>query len=53
MKIIIFNGSPRKENTQAMVEAFHEGAESAGHEFHHDNADGSCHIESILYRQTS
>ena len=32
MKIAVFNGSPRKENTQAMVEAFREGAESAGHE---------------------
>lgn len=32
MKIAIFNGSPRKENTYAMVEAFREGAEAAGHE---------------------
>ena len=32
MKIAIFNGSPRKENTFAMVQAFREGAESAGHE---------------------
>ncbi len=32
MKIAVFNGSPREENTQAMVEAFREGAESAGHE---------------------
>ena len=32
MKIAIFNGSPRKENTSAMVQAFIEGAESAGHE---------------------
>ena len=32
MKIAIFNGSPRKENTFAMVEAFREGAEAAGHE---------------------
>ncbi|MBR4573339.1 MAG: flavodoxin family protein [Lachnospiraceae bacterium] len=32
MKIAIFNGSPRKENTYALVEAFREGAESAGHE---------------------
>ena len=32
MKIAVFNGSPRKENTTAMVEAFKEGAESAGHE---------------------
>ena len=32
MKIAIFNGSPRKENTTAMAEAFREGAESAGHE---------------------
>ncbi len=32
MKIAIFNGSPRKENTYAMVEAFREGAQAAGHE---------------------
>ena len=32
MKIAVFNGSPRKENTAAMVEAFREGAEAAGHE---------------------
>ncbi len=32
MKIAIFNGSPRKENTFAMAEAFREGAEAAGHE---------------------
>ena len=32
MKIAVFNGSPRKENTFAMAEAFREGAESAGHE---------------------
>ena len=32
MKIAILNGSPRKENTAAMVEAFAEGAKSAGHE---------------------
>ena len=32
MKIAVFNGSPRKENTAALVEAFREGAESAGHE---------------------
>ncbi|MCR5007208.1 MAG: flavodoxin family protein [Oribacterium sp.] len=32
MKILILNGSPRKENTAAMVEAFKEGAESAGNE---------------------
>ena len=32
MKIAVFNGSPRKENTFALVEAFREGAESAGHE---------------------
>ena len=31
MKIAIFNGSPRKENTTAMVQAFRLGAESAGH----------------------
>ncbi len=32
MKIAVFNGSPRKENTAAMVQAFREGAEAAGHE---------------------
>ena len=32
MKIAIFNGSPRKENTSAMVQAFCEGAKAAGHE---------------------
>ena len=32
MKIAVFNGSPRKENTYAMIQAFREGAEAAGHE---------------------
>ena len=32
MKITILNGSPRKENTAAMVDAFVEGAKAAGHE---------------------
>ena len=32
MRIAIFNGSPRKENTASMIEAFREGAEEAGHE---------------------
>lgn len=32
MKISILNGSPRKENTAAMIEAFCRGAEAAGHE---------------------
>ncbi len=32
MKIAILNGSPRKENTAAMVDAFAEGAREAGHE---------------------
>ncbi|MBR2705613.1 MAG: flavodoxin family protein [Mogibacterium sp.] len=32
MKIAILNGSPRKENTAAMADAFAEGAREAGHE---------------------
>ena len=32
MRIVILNGSPRSENTSAMVEAFSEGARSKGHE---------------------
>ena len=32
MKIAILNGSPRKQNTSAMVDAFCEGAKEAGHE---------------------
>ncbi len=32
MKIAVLNGSPRKQNTSAMIEAFKEGAEKAGHE---------------------
>ena len=32
MKILILNGSPRKQNTAAMVDAFKEGAEEAGNE---------------------
>ncbi len=32
MKIAILNGSPRVGNTSAMVNAFAEGAKSAGHE---------------------
>ena len=32
MKIVVLNGSPRKGNTAALVDAFVEGAEAAGHE---------------------
>ena len=32
MKIAVFNGSPRNENTASMAEAFAEGAKAAGHE---------------------
>ncbi len=32
MKIAMFNGSPRKGTTSAMVQAFREGAEAAGHQ---------------------
>ena len=32
MKITVLNGSPRKQNTAAMVDAFAEGAKAAGHE---------------------
>ncbi len=32
MKILVLNGSPRKQNTAAMADAFKEGAESAGNE---------------------
>lgn len=32
MKIAILNGSPRKQNTEAMVNAFAEGTKEAGHE---------------------
>ncbi len=32
MKIAVFNGSPRKKNTLALIKAFREGAEAAGHE---------------------
>ena len=32
MKITILNGSPRKQNTAAMIAAFTEGAQEAGHE---------------------
>ena len=32
MKITVLNGSPRKQNTTAMAEAFAEGARAAGHE---------------------
>ena len=32
MRILVLNGSPRsKGNTKQMVDAFREGAESAGH----------------------
>ena len=32
MKLTILNGSPRKENIEAIVNAFAEGAKEAGHE---------------------
>ena len=32
MKIAVLNGSPRKGTTVAMVQAFREGAEAAGHQ---------------------
>ena len=32
MKIAIFNGSPRKQNSAAMIDAFCEGAKAAGHD---------------------
>lgn len=32
MKIAIFNGSPKAQNTVALVDAFAEGAKEAGHE---------------------
>ncbi len=32
MKIAVFNGSARMQNTNALVEAFREGAEAGGHE---------------------
>lgn len=32
MRIAIFNGSPRKQNTAAMIDMFCEAAQSAGHE---------------------
>ena len=32
MKILILNGSPRKQNTTAMIEAFCEGAKESCHE---------------------
>ena len=32
MKITVLNGSPRKQNTAAMVDAFAQGAKEVGHE---------------------
>ena len=32
MKIAVFNGSLRKENAAALIDAFCEGAKEAGHE---------------------
>lgn len=31
-KVMLINGSPRKANTSAMVDAFVQGAQEAGHE---------------------
>ena len=49
-KIVILNGSPRKNgNTSALVQAFREGAESAGHtvtEFHLASMD--IHPQRLL-----
>ncbi len=48
MKILVLNGSPRKNgNTAALVEAFREGAESAGHEVKIWNV-GSMKINGCL-----
>ena len=51
MKIAVFNGSPRKENTAALVEAFREGAESAGHEvnvYHVGQMKIAGHTDDLL-----
>ena len=42
MKITVLAGSPRNVNTTAMVEAFKEGAEGAGHE-----AVSYTHLKSV------
>ena len=31
MKIAVLNGSPRTQNTSALIDAFCDGAESRGH----------------------
>lgn len=50
MKIIVLNGSPRPAgNTKAMISAFTEGAESAGHEVTVFDINASGGWFAILY----
>ena len=52
MKIKILNGSPRKENTTAMCEAFAEGAKEAGHdvEILHVGSQVALHVNTVTER---